>query len=180
MCLGAASLLFGLGRLRRTTARARGRQLGAVAALRSPHCVAVHAFAQSPDKALVRLPKTQLRMWKQRFDGRFGLRSCAQETRNSVGTTAPGLPGVLELCWVRAVRSRTRLKSSTRAGRRNPGLLLQLRLSWARVYFGSPTFSGFVRTAARRHWLESGQRGGTLVQRLAPSYNVTCFLNSRK
>lgn len=76
--------------------------------------------------------------------------------------------------------SRTLLKSSTRARRRNPGLVLQLRLSWARVYFGSPTFSGFVMTAACRHWLDSGQRGGTLVQKLAPSYNVTCLVNSRK
>lgn len=35
-------------------------------------------------------------------------------------------------------------------------------------------------TAACSNWLDSGQRGGTLVQRLAPSYNVTCLVNSRK
>lgn len=68
----------------------------------------------------------------------------------------------------------------SRAGRRNPGLVLQLRLSWAMVYFGSPTFLGFVMTAARSHWLDSGQRGGTLVQRLAPPLGVTCSLNTRK
>lgn len=33
-------------------------------------------------------------------------------------------------------------ESSAWAGGRNPGLLLQLRLSWARVYFGSSTFLG--------------------------------------
>lgn len=48
MCFGVGSLLFGQGRLRRTTARAQGlqivRQFGAVAGLRSPHCVVLYAF----------------------------------------------------------------------------------------------------------------------------------------
>lgn len=78
------------------------------------------------------------------------------------------------------MRSQTLLKSSTRAERRNPGLVLQLRLSWARVYFGSPTFSGFVMTAACSHWMDIGQRGGTLLHRLAPPHSVTCLVNSRK
>lgn len=36
--------------------------------------------------------------------------------------------------------------SSARAGMRNPGSPLQLRLSWAMVYFGSSTFLGFAMT----------------------------------
>lgn len=113
--------------------------------------------------------------------------------RNSARTTAqsPPLPhptpppprvrggGALLGACLRC-SSRKLLRSFSRAGRRNPGLVWQLRLSWAMVYFGSPTFLGFAMTAACSHWLDGGQRGGTLVQRLAPSYNVTCLVNSRK
>lgn len=120
-------------------------------------------------------------MWKQQFDARFGPRRFVRELRHSDGTTTNPLVGG---CWSSAgcVRCslRTRLKSSAPADRRNPGLVLQLRLSWAMVYFGSPTFSGFVMTATRSHWVDRGQRGGTLVQRVAPSYSVTCLVNSRK
>lgn len=72
MCFAAGSLLFGQARLRRrTTARARRLQLGAVAALPSPHCVVSYAFyyffnffffAQSFHQALVRLHEHKLRV----------------------------------------------------------------------------------------------------------------------
>lgn len=90
------------------------------------------------------------------------------------------LAGVLELCRVRATQLTDAAEIFNRAGRRNPGLVSQLRLSWAMVYFGSPTFLGFVMTAACSHWLDSGQRGGTRAPRLAPPRRVTCSLNSRK
>lgn len=161
--------MFGQGRLRRTTARAQGlqivRQFGAVAGLRSPHCVVFYGFffAQSFHQALVRLHE----------------HNCACENSNSTAGLVSGAvskrcanlrgqqPNPESGCWSSAgcVRrsSRTLLKSFSRAGRRNPGLVLQLRLSWAMVYFGSPTFLGFAMTAACSHWLDSGQRGGTLV-----------------
>lgn len=137
-------------------------------------------FAQSFHQALVRLHE----------------HNCACENSNSTAGLVSGAvskrcailrgqqPNPESGCWSSAgcVRrsSRTLPKSFSRAGRRNPGLVLQLRLSWAMVYFGSPTFLGFAMTAACSHWLDSGQRGGTLVHRLAPSYNVTCLVNSRK
>lgn len=180
---GAGSLLFGQGRLRRTTARARGlqivRQFGAVADLWSRTAFSCTLLHKAFIKHLLGC-RTQLRVWKQ--DSTPGLVSGALPKRYAIlfGQQQNPESG----CWSSAgcVRCslRTLLKSFTRAGRRNPGLVLQLRLSWAMVYFGSPTFLGFLMTAACSHWLDSGQRGGTLVQTLAPSYNVTCLVNSRK
>lgn len=66
------------------------------------------------------------------------------------------------------------LQPTISAGRRNPGLVLQLRLSWAMVYFGSSTFLGFVMTVARDDWLDCTQRGGTLVQGQAPTRSRGC------
>lgn len=51
--------------------------------------------------------------------------------------------GIVKLCVCMCVLQPTvAAESSAWAGGRNPGLLLQLRLSWARVYFGSSTFLG--------------------------------------
>lgn len=51
--------------------------------------------------------------------------------------------GIVKLCVCMCVLQPTvAAESSAWAEGRNPGLLLQLRLSWARVYFGSSTFLG--------------------------------------